>query len=449
MAAKTLIKIAAAMLIAGGCYHAEPLDTRAMLAELRRADPLPAAPAATGANSAAGALTEEQSIALALSFNRDLRTLRLTRGIAEGEIQTAGELSNPVLRLEMLHVQRGFSNLGWDARVSWTPPQPGVRAGRKGAATARLDEVDREVSEREWMLACDVRVAHATLLAIDEEIRVAEDTITNRRKLAELVSRRVAKGGTTRFDLDLSQLSLATAERAHGDRLLMRTVAAAALVQLLGVGPPAGAVTAVGALGDDGVNAPLPPAAELEDRALADRPALAAARARYLAAEQTLRAETAARWPWFSLAAIPRLRRNDVAIDATDLVFGVDVGLPLLNTNGGRVKSATAAREAARAGVVGTLATLRADIARALASIESHRAVLNRLHVVIEPLLAEHDRLMAVAAQSAELDLPAVVASEDLVLRARTELIQTRLDLRKAHVALERAVGAHVGSSGK
>jgi outer membrane protein TolC len=365
-------------------------------------------------------------------------------GIAEGEVQSAGELSNPTLRLEMLHVQRGLSGIGWDARLSWTPPQPGVRAGRKGAATARLDEVDREISEREWALACDVRDAHATLVAIDEEIRIAEDTIANRRKLAELVNRRVSKGGTTRFDLDLSQLSLAGAERAASDRKLARTAAANALVQLLGVGPPSGTVTAVGVLGEEGVDAKIPGVADLEDRALAGRPALAAAHARYQASEGTLRAETAARWPWFSLAAIPRLRRNELASDVTDLVFGVDVSLPILNTNRGKVKSATAAREAARAEVVSSLARVRAEIARALAAIDSHRAVLSHLHVVIEPLLAEHDRLMAMAAQSAELDLPAVVASEDLVLRARTEIINTRLALRKAHIALERAVGSRV-----
>jgi outer membrane protein TolC len=447
MAAGTLRNLFAATLVVAGCYHPQPLDSRALLEELRRSDPLPASASAPApGNAPVDTLTEAQSIALALAWNRDLRALRATRGVAEGEIMTASELSNPVLRLEMLHAQRGWSGLGWDLRLSWSPPQPGVYGGRKGAARARLEEVDREVGEREWMLACDVREAHATLLAIDEEIRVAEDTITNRRKLAELVNRRVAKGGSTRFDLDLSQLSLASSERAAADRRLARHAAANALVLLLGVGAPAGAVTPVGVLGEEGASATLPSASDLEERALVDRPALAAARARYDASEQTLRAETAARWPWFAFAAIPRLRRNELAVQATDVVFGTDVGLPILNTNRGKVKSASAAREAARAGVVSSLASVRADIARALAAIENHRSVLQHLYAVIQPLLAEHDRLMAMAAQSAELDLPAIVASEDLVLRARTELIATRLALRKAHIALERAVGSRVGT---
>ena len=71
-----------------------------------------------------------------------------------------------------------------------------------------------------------------------------------------------------------------------------------------------------GTLDDEARDAPLPGQDALEDRALAHRPALAAARAQYEASEQTLRAETAARWPWLVLSAIPRVRQNE-AITAT------------------------------------------------------------------------------------------------------------------------------------
>ena len=79
-----------------------------------------------------------------------------------------------------------------------------------------------------------------------------------------------------------------------------------------------------------------------------------------------------------------------------------------------------------------------------MAAIEAQRAILHRLHAEIEPLLAEHDRLLAVAAKAAELDLPGLIASEDLVLKSRIELITARLELRKARIALERAVGARL-----
>ena len=287
------------------------------------------------------------------------------------------------------------------------------------------------------------------LVALDDEIRVARDTVSNRHRLAEAIARRVEKGGTTRFDLDLVRLSLASAERGERERQLERRLAASELVQLLGVGPPGGAVVVHGDLDQDATTVPRPGQTDLEDLALGNRPELAAARAHYQMSEETLRAETAARWPWFRLAAAPRVRRNEFFGAATDLVVGVDVILPILNTNRGRVQAAQSARDVARADVTAALARLRGDIARALATIETERAIVQRQHTDVEPLLAEHDRLLAVAAKAAELDLPGLIASEDLVLKSRIELIRARLDLRKAWIALERAVGARLDTAAR
>ncbi|MEO8214370.1 MAG: TolC family protein [Myxococcales bacterium] len=434
------------------CYHPEPLNPRAMMNELRQADAAGGAPPVGPPGSPAPphlpegtALGEDRSVALALLWNRDLRAFRLTRGIAAGEVVSAGALANPELRMELTHLQRrDLSQLGWDVRLSWEPPRPGVRAGRIGAASARLDEVESQVREREWDLTCDVRNAHATLVAIDDEIRVAQDTIANRQRLADAVSRRVAKGGTTRFDLDLVRLSLASAEHAESQRRLEGTLAASALAHLVGVGAPGGAVTVSGRLDEMAGDAVFPGQVELEDRALGNRATVAAAEARHRASEETLRAEIAARWPWFRLAAAPRVRRNEIFGATTDLVLGLDVMLPILDTNRGRVLSAEAARDEARADLATTLSGLRVDIARALAAVEAQRSILRHLEAQVGPLLVEHDRVLTLAAQALELDLPALISSENLVLASRIELIVARLELRKAWIALERAVGSRV-----
>ena len=168
---------------------------------------------------------------------------------------------------------------------------------------------------------------------------------------------------------------------------------------------------------------------------------MAAARARHQASDETLRAETAARWPWFRLSSAPRVRRKEFFGATTDLVLGLDVTLPILDTNRGHIQSATSARDTARAEVQATLAGLRADIEGALANIAAERAILQRLRTETAPLLVEHDRVLALAIQAAELDLPSLIASENLVLASRVELIAARLELRKAWIALERAVG--------
>ena len=332
---------------------------------------------------------------------------------------TAGALSNPVLRVELTHIQSDAKGL--DLRLGWAPPQPGVYGGKVAAARAHVEDVARQIGEREWGLACDVRAAHATLLALDEEIRVAQATVANRRKLSALVTQRVSKGGSTRFDLDLTQLSLVTASRAETERQLDRTQAAARLVRLLGVGPPGGALTAIGKLSDD-TTAKVPVQGDMEDRALADRQALAVTRARYQVAESTLRAETAARWP----GSCSRRSRASGATRSSarppTSPWASTSTLPILDTNAGRIQSAGAMREAARADMVAAIAGVRSDVAQALAAIAAQRALLARLHADLEPILAEHDRLMARALEAAELDLPALITSEDLVLAAQTEL---------------------------
>ena len=132
--------------------------------------------------------------------------------VAEGNVIAAGALENPELRTELTHLQNlqyvggacpktaagSNCSLGWDLRLTWAPPQPGVRAGKQGAASAHLEDVERQISEREWALVCDVRAAHAALLAMDEQIRVAQDTINNRKRLSEVVAKRVARGSAGR-----------------------------------------------------------------------------------------------------------------------------------------------------------------------------------------------------------------------------------------------------------
>lgn len=428
--------------VALGCYHAEPLDTGRVLADLRKTDSLPPPVPAAAPTLPAGGLSEERSVALALAWNHALRAQRLSRGIPEGQIVSAEALANPVIRFDLTHLQDGPDGLGWDARLSWAPPQPGVHGGRVGAAKATLTAYDSEIREQEWATVCNVRAAYAALLAIDEEIRIAEASVTNRRKLVELVKRQVEQGGSTRFNFDLITLSLTNAERAQSARKLARLNAATALTQLLGLGAPdGGAVSVTGTL-DDAARDGLPASqAALEERALARRPALAAVHAQYQASEETLRAETAARWPWFVLSAIPRIRQNEAFAARTDVAVGVDLTLPIFDTNVGRVQSATASRAVARAQMTTAVAGVRGDIAQALAAIRSNRELLDRVHVEIEPLLKEHDRLLALAMKAGELDLTSLIASEDLVLAARTQLIETRLQLRNAYIALDRAVG--------
>ena len=142
-------------------------------------------------------------------------------GSRRDEIVTAETLANPVLRFDLTHLQDGADGLGWDARLSWAPPQPGVRGGRIGAAQATLTEYDWQLREQEWALVCNVRAAYSDC-GHRRRDRIADASVANRRKLVELIKRQVEQGGSTRFNIDLVTLSFSNAERAQSARKLAR-----------------------------------------------------------------------------------------------------------------------------------------------------------------------------------------------------------------------------------
>jgi cobalt-zinc-cadmium efflux system outer membrane protein len=453
--------VALASLLAGGCYHAQALREDDLVAELRRQDRLqPAAGAGHGGETVAGGgsggdgLPVDQAVAQALASNPDLRAFRLERAVAENQVVSASALENPTLRLEFLHGELVNTTLpagknkpaptwGYGVGLAWVPPQPVEWSAKRAQARARVTEVEQAIRQREWEIAADVRVAHATLAEVEAQILLAESALVVRRRIVDLVGKRVAAGASTRLELNLAELALVQAERDRDGLDAQRASAASALAWLIGQGsggtirvaPQASDVAVAGA----GVGA-----GELqafEDRALAARPGLRAAKARYAAREQSVRLAYAHRWPWFQLAAVPRYRHNNSSTYPDDWTWAVDISLPILNWNTGPIHVAEAERDKERGSYVAELAALRRDIALAVAEIETRQRLVKRYQDTVLPALANHDRLLEIAVASAQIDVVALLAAEDVVLRSRREYQKALLDYHRAWLALERAVG--------
>jgi outer membrane protein TolC len=458
MSASDLARAAALLAVVGGCYHARPLDEEDLVAELRRRD---ASPAGVGPSARAkgGNLDVEDAVRLALAANPDLRAARLERPVAENQIVSASALENPTLRLELLHGQRVDTTpaagakpatWGYGLGLAWVPPQPVEWQAKRAAARARVVEVDQGIRQREWEVAADVRVAHATLAEIEAQIRLADAAVAIHTRIAALVEKRVGGGASTRLDLNLANLALVQAERDRDSLDAQRAAAASRLAWLVGWG--AGAPVSVAAQAADDV-APAVSGGEgerrrLEDRALAARPALRAARARYEEREQSVRLAYAHRWPWLQLAAVPRYRHNNSSSYPDDWTWAIDVSVPILNWNTGPIRVAEAEREKEREGYVAELAALRRDVALALTEVETWRRLVKRYQDTVLPALEHHDRLLEIATGGGQLDVVALLAAEDVVLRSRREYQAALLGQKKAWLALDRIVGEPTGVVG-
>ncbi|MFH0901966.1 MAG: TolC family protein [Pseudomonadota bacterium] len=469
----------------GGGYRPRPLDERGLLAEAPAGlavsaaspSPLPSplppavAPTPPSSSSAAPVLADpdtgktagsspetarlqpgrsstDQAVALALVHNPDIRAARYERGIAEGEVMATEALANPSLRLEALDLQDlGEAGVGFGVALSWEPPRPIVRSARQRRAQAQVTEEEQEIREQEWRIATAVRVSHATLVALAEQVRIFEDAVSTRQHLVGLVEQRMAQGAATRIDLGIARLAAVEVERERNDVALRYAAAVEDFRALLGV---AADDTPVEIGSDDFASErmadlmPPPDERRLAEQAFGLRPAFGAARARYEQSEQALREEHGRKLPWFRLAAAPRFRTHGGDGDEPDLMVGLVLQLPVLDRNDGPILAAEARRSQARERFAALLASVRREIRQSLAAIARGQAAVRYYRERILPAIEEQDRELDAALQGGVVDLVAVMAARAAALKSRLAYSNACLELRTAWLALDRSVGAPV-----
>jgi outer membrane protein TolC len=353
--------------------------------------------------------SEDALVQFALANNPDLRAAHWDRDIAAAEVTSASALNNPKARGEWLHVQSP-TNFGWGVGLEWEPPQPGVYGSKKDAARAQVRAVSADFSERRADLEAAVRVRYAQIAALSEEIALAEKSIETRRSVHKTIKERVSHGASSRIDLSLVAVSLARGEQERDLLSLARSTEITQLEAQVGL-PPGQSLALTPKLTTD--------EAGREARASAPRPQLQADAARTDAADSTLSAERAKRWPWLAVQA--RYRKHD--------------------RNPGPIAAAEASRRALRdvatahrLGIERDVRVLRAESAR-------RREIAEHYAQSIAPVLAEHAALVKQALSGMELDLTALLTAEDMVTRSGIEYMEARLAQRKAEIALARALG--------
>jgi len=421
---------------------AAPGDRAAPLAPAASApdDLAPAAPPDHGSVAPVEQLSEEQAVARALRFNPGLRAQRHQVGMAEGEITAATALSNPTVELNWQRLEAPAEH-AFSVQLAWAPPQPELYAAKRDAARAGAKAVKSEIAESEWEVVTAVRSAHANLLALGEQRRLVEVSLAKRRRIEELLERRVRGGASTSIDFSLAQLSVAEGERQHEELAAQELEAGRQLAQLLG---STRTLRARGALPEE--SGPLPAYQALVDEALASRPSLTAEQSRFLQREEAIRVENARRWPWFELTSAPRYRYEVNSRHTNDFQFGVRFTVPILDQNAGPIRVAEAARDAEREQFRQQAQAIRREIGTGLDEVTQRRSSLERYRRTVLPSLDAHERLLNSAAQGGQLDVVAVLRAEDAILRSRSEFVALLLSHHQAWLRLDSATGRRVAA---
>jgi outer membrane protein, heavy metal efflux system len=432
------------------CYHPRPLDDRLDRPRVAAPDQSSASARSPGAASQLSqlnpndGLSVDEAVAIALVANPDLRAFRRERDIAEAQVVAVSAISNPTLRLELLHLQNlDVSSLGWGFALQWTPPQPGVWSAHKAQARARVEEARQQISEREWEIATRVRLEHATALEVEKQREPTRRMLDLRKRWVDAIELRVSQGASTRLEQTLATLALARLQQELADLEVRHATSVRTLMGLMGV-----AVGTTVRLEDSGSGA-VPdedaPALDVEDlarQALSNRPHFRAAAARYEQRDQALRAEQAKRWPWIRLSAMPRYRYNDTSSHPNDVGVAVDVTVPIFDWNTGNIAAAEADRRRQVDQLLADVASLRRDTAQECAEIEAQKATLKRFRTAILPTLDEQERILDAVFQGQQADLSTLLAAQETTLRIRREYVDLRLRYQKAWLDLARTVGA-------
>jgi cobalt-zinc-cadmium efflux system outer membrane protein len=444
-------------LIMAGCagFQSKPIFEHDVLRELRAIRleatppgvkaPPPPPPLKSRAFDATNGLSSDEAVAAALVLNRDLRTFRKERDVAEGELIAAGLLPNPELQLTWLKIERittSFATGGLDLSLNWAPPRPGERGLKKARAQARIDEVRAEIAGAEWRLATEVRKAYAVLLAVEARLRLTEALLRLQQRILDFEQDKRALGDASRLDVNLAKISTAEARFEREILLNERNQARQALNRLLGL-PPLYEIT-VEATGDSLGYRPYPLLLDrLENVMVERRPDLRAAKQAYEQAEHSLHLAYLQRIPWFRFGpAYARDELDNVVKNRWGIGLGID--LPIANLNQGEIARLEATRDQRREGFTALVLQDRAELNEAYRNLRAQEGLIRLYQETTEPALNENLELTEAGFEMKEFNLLQLLTTQDRVFKSRRQFIEAQLAYWEAVFDLERALGARL-----
>ncbi len=390
-------------------------------------------------------LSSDEAVAVALFLNPDLRAFRKERGVAEGELITAGLLPNPELQVTWLHIEhftKSFATSGFDVALNWAPPRPGELGAKKARAQARINEVTAQIAGAEWRLAAEVREAYTALLAAEERLRLAESSLRLQERIRQFIRDRRQLGDASRLDVNLVDIEYAETLREEATVRNERDRVRMDLNRFLGLPPllELKLQAAADPLAYRPINLDV---AALGQALLKHRPDLQAAKEEYEQAEQSLRLAYVQRWPWFRFG--PAYARDEIEGGAGNR-WGVGLGidLPLANLNQGEIARLEAVRDRLRQEFSARLHQARGEINEAYRDLQAQARLIRLFEESIRPALEENVRLIEAGFQLGELNVLQVITTQDKALRSRREALQAQFEYWRAVYDLERALGVRI-----
>jgi cobalt-zinc-cadmium efflux system outer membrane protein len=368
----------------------------------------------------------QESQAVALWYNADLRIARLEAQQAAAIANTAGRWEDPLLGLDSGEKSvdgdpRGFLRDAGKQTRSWinaatlsiTVPLSGrLRAERQASHTGAEAALLRAVEAEHTALRA-VRDAWARWSAAEARAALLAEHLALLGEFAD-ASGALAMAG----ELPPTGGRLFAIERIRKEADLERARAAAAemrstVLQLLGLAPDAPLQLLPGVAA---------PAAFPELPDLLGHPVIARHRAEYQLAEDRLRVELRKQYP--DLTFSPAYTDEQ---DETSLVLGLGVPVPVWNANRRGIAEAVAARDLARARAEAAYQQLIAEAAQAQAALQGCRAQRTRLVEGVAPVVDAQTAEALALLKMGEIDIVLLFETLAQAFETKQELLDATL----------------------
>jgi cobalt-zinc-cadmium efflux system outer membrane protein len=400
-------------------------------------NPSPIRHTAAATAEPAGPLDLRSALALALRFNPGLSSASREREATDAAVLQAGAWPNPVFDAQVEDLRRG--NRTTTLQLSQPIELGGKRAARVTAAERARDQAASALLARRSELRASVITLFFEVLAAQERLRLAQDSVGLAEVATRAAANRVAAGKVS----PLEESRARVAEAGIRVELLQAEGALRSARQQLAAlwGNPNPRFTqADGALD----RLPADAAADVEGR-LSAAPVLRQARLEVERRQALSDLEQARRVPdvTVSLGAkrVPADEGMGSGSGRNQVVVGLSVPLPIFDTNRGNVAEALSREEKARDELAAAELQLGADVAQATERLRSARATALTLQ---RDALPGAEAAYKAAARGFELGkfsfLEALDAQRTL-FQVRNQHLLAVADAHRAAAELDRLLG--------
>ena len=395
-------------------------------------------------------LTESELVARALVNNPALAAERQAIDSAKGSVAQARLRSNPSLAVGGLKEVNGDDN-----RFSIGTEIPlelfGRRARRAEVAEQKLNRTRATITDKERLLASEVRLRFAETLAAARNVDFVEQLLRANQEFLKLMEDRVREGAIPSLDAEEVRVETNRIESLRIDYRAKAEISMLTLKEAVGMQPEEN-LRLMGNLEQPALSLDK---IQLLQLATDHRPDLAAQRANEAMANAAVRQqETEAKTDATFLASYER-PNSGFALSAFDAagnlrpirqtfnyaVFGMRWTLPLFNRNQGAIAAANADVTAARNQVTASDLALRHEVTQ---NLVRYQAAQERVTVYRKGVRDQAARNLEVVRQTygyGRIPLLDVIAEQRRFIDIETGYTDVLFDAYASRVALERALG--------